>query len=147
MFDFLRFTPSPLSVGDVADVVVDDLHIPRIEDTEVIEQSTDEIQVVTPSGTITGGTFRLTLLTLQTADIAWDATAAAIKTALNTAIPDNTITVTGGPLPTAPITLTYVGYGHVAQVTVQATASRGPGRRSRHRPPPREPPASTSKPG
>ena len=106
MFDFLRFTPSPLSVGDVADVVVDDLHIPRIEDTEVIEQSTDEIQVVTPSGTITGGTFRLTLLTLQTADIAWDATAAAIKTALNTAIPDNTITVTGGPLPTAPITLT-----------------------------------------
>ena len=70
--------------GRVADVVVDDLHIPRIEDTEVIERSRDH-----------GGSFRLTLLTLQTADIAWDATA-AVEQALNTAIPDDTITVTGG---------------------------------------------------
>ena len=118
LFDFLRFTPSPISVGDVADIVTDDLHIPRIENTEVVEVSKSEVQVLTPSGTITGGTFTLTLLSLTTGAIQWDTTAVALKTVLNTSIPDNKITVSGGPLPTTPITLTFVDYGHVAQVVV-----------------------------
>ena len=34
LFDFLRFTPTPVSVGDVADIVTHDLPIPRIQTTE-----------------------------------------------------------------------------------------------------------------
>ena len=126
LFDFLRFTPSPISVGDVADIVTDDLLIPRIfryatDDGTMTEQSTDEVQVLTPTGTITGGTFTLTLLSVTTGAIQWNTTAVALKTALNTALPDNKITVTGGPLPTTPLTLTFVGYGHVAQVVVNSS--------------------------
>jgi hypothetical protein len=80
-----------------------------------------EVQTVTPTGTISGGTFTMTLLGVTTGPIAWNATAANIKTAIDTAIPGNTVTVGGGPVNTTPFTLTYTGYGNVAQVTIASS--------------------------
>ena len=82
---------------------------------------TTEVQTVTPTGTITGGTFTMNVMGTVTGAIAWNATATAIKTAINTAIPGNTITVAGGPVNTTAFTLTYTGYGDVAQVTIASS--------------------------
>jgi hypothetical protein len=132
LFDFLRFTPSPVSAGDVADIDVDDLKIPRIETTEYVEEDTDEVQVLTATGPPTGGQWKLTTITnkhgtIQTADIAYNAKAADIKAALNTAIPGNTITVatTGtdaaaDTINTKPMRLTFEDYGNVSTSTIQA---------------------------
>ena len=38
--EFLRFNPTPLSSGEVGDILTDELMIPRIETTEVIEEIT-----------------------------------------------------------------------------------------------------------
>ena len=89
-----------------------------------------EVQTVTPTpASITGGTFTLTInpagTAVTTAAIAWNATAANIKTAIDTAIPGNTITVGGGPVNTTAFTLTYTGYGNPAQATVNNTLLTG----------------------
>jgi len=81
---------------------------------------TNEVQTLTMTGTATGGTFTLTVLGTTTGAIAYNAASTAIKTALDTAIPGNNITVGGGPLPTA-VTLTFVGYGDVPLVTVTSS--------------------------
>jgi hypothetical protein len=99
--------PHGLVVGDYVDVT----GIPEV----------NEVQTVTPSGTITGGSFTLTLLGGTTAAIAWNASATAIKTAIDTARPGNTVTVAGGPVNTAAFTLTYVGAGDVAQATITSS--------------------------
>ncbi len=65
-----------------------------------------EVQVVTPSGTWSGGTFTLTAEGLTTAAIAYNAAAAAIQAALVAAGVTNLV-VTGGPLSAGAITLTY----------------------------------------
>jgi hypothetical protein len=82
---------------------------------------TAEVHTITPTGTITGGTFTMNVMGTVTGAIPWNATAVAIKTILNTAIPNNTITVAGGPVNTAAFTLTYTGYGDVAQVTIASS--------------------------
>ena len=84
--------------------------------------TTNEVQTLTASATLTSGQFKLTLLSVQTADIAYNATNAVIKAAIDAAIPGNTVTVTGGPINAAatPVTLTYGSYGPVAPATIQA---------------------------
>lgn len=83
---------------------------------------TAEVTTLTPTGTISGGTFRLTLLGVQTGDIAFNATAAQIEAAIDAAIPNNSLVVAGGPISTTAVTLTYSGaYGDVAQATVQSS--------------------------
>ena len=85
-------------------------------------QGTAEVQTITPTGTISGGTFTLTLLNnVTTGAIAYNATNAAIKTAIDTAFggaANHKITVAGGPMNTASVTLTYGGYGDVIQAVV-----------------------------
>ena len=81
----------------------------------------DEVQTVTPTGTISGGTFTLTLMGVTTAAIQWNANAAAIKAAIDTAIPGNGVTVGGGPVNTTAFTLTYVGHGDVPLASVQSS--------------------------
>jgi hypothetical protein len=80
----------------------------------------NQVQTVTPTGTISGGTFRLTVFGTQTGDIAFNAAVATIKAAIDAVIPSNTITV-GGTVATAAFTLTFTGYGNVPLVTVQPT--------------------------
>jgi hypothetical protein len=88
--------------------------------------------VLTATGPPTGGQWKLTTITnkhgtIQTADIAYNAKAADIKAALNTAIPGNTITVatTGtdaaaDTINTKPMRLTFEDYGNVSTSTIQA---------------------------
>jgi hypothetical protein len=71
----------------------------------------NEVQTVTITGTPTGGTFKLAYRGNETANIAYNAAAAAVQTAL-LALPNlaaGDVTVTGGPGPGTPWTLTFGG--------------------------------------
>jgi hypothetical protein len=89
--------------------------------------SVNEVQTLTKSGTISGGTWTLTTLGVTTANIAWDATAAQVKAAIDTAIPGNSITVAGGPIATTAFTVTYGGglYGDVSPIVVNVASLTG----------------------
>lgn len=83
----------------------------------------------TISSTATGGTFKLTLDGRQTDTIAFNATAAVVKTALAALSNIDTadLTVTGGPLPTG-VVVEFVGSWAsepVATMTVDNTAATG----------------------
>jgi len=102
---------------------------------------TDEVQTLTGGGTISGGSFTITLLDSTTAAIAWDATAAQVQTAIRAAVAADTdataaekaiadsLTVTGGPIASAPFVITYNGEmgADVAQATVDVTLLTGAG--------------------
>lgn len=77
---------------------------------------TDEVQTITATGTWTGGTYTLTVLGATTAAITWNANAAAIQTAVRNAVAAanptydvTTLEVTGGPLNSTPVVITYNG--------------------------------------
>jgi hypothetical protein len=88
---------------------------------------TAEVQTVTISGTPTGGTFTLTLpasgldLAQTTAAIAYNATAAAVQSALNALqriASAGGVSVTGGALPGSAVTITFPAVmGNVPQLT------------------------------
>lgn len=89
----------------------------------------NEVQTLSTSGVPTGGTFTLSFLGQTTAPIAFDATAAAIKTALaalsNLDAAD--LTTAGGALPTA-VTITFGGRyagGDVPTITADGSALTG----------------------
>lgn len=72
---------------------------------------TDEVQTLTKSGTLSGGTFRLGFEGFFTATIAYNATAAAIVAALE-ALPNigtGGVTGTGGTIDGTPVVLTFAG--------------------------------------
>ena len=90
----------------------------------------NEVQTITPTGTISGGTWTLTInpagTAVTTAAIPYNAAAAAIKSAIDTALPGNTITVAGSAtIATVAHTLTYTGYGNPAQATVNTALLTG----------------------
>jgi hypothetical protein len=72
----------------------------------------NDVQTISTFGTPTGGTFTLTF-NGQTATLPYNATAAQIQTALNGLSSINgiggSVTVTGGPLPTNPVVVTFGG--------------------------------------
>ena len=78
---------------------------------------TDEVQTLTKTGTWSGGTYTLTVLGQTTAAIAYDAVAATIQAAIRAAVAlsddeatrliGDGITVTGGPLSTTPVVVTF----------------------------------------
>lgn len=82
---------------------------------------TAEVQTLTESGTITGGTYTLVYDGLTTANIAFNATAAAVQAALEALanVEPGEIVVTGGPVDTTPLTLTFAGgkQGNQPQIT------------------------------
>lgn len=70
---------------------------------------TNETQTITITGTPTGGTFTLTFMGETTGTIAFDATSAAVVTALE-ALPNigaGGVTATGGALPGTPVVVTF----------------------------------------
>ena len=90
---------------------------------------TAEVQTLTESGTISGGTYTITFNGQTTAAIAYNATAATVQAALealSNVVPGD-IAVTGGPVDTAALTLTFYGnlIGNVNQVTVDTTNLTG----------------------
>lgn len=74
---------------------------------------TDEVQTLTITGTPTGGTFRLKFGPFVTAEIAYNAAAAAVDTALEAlpAIGTGGVVCAGGALPGTPVTITFSGAG------------------------------------
>lgn len=103
---------------------------------------TDEIQTLTESGTISGGTYDLTVLGVSVTGIAYNATAATIQTAVRAAIAaaytagsiseayaaiGDSLAVTGGPVDTAPLTFTYNGEtgADVPAIVVDAASLTG----------------------
>ncbi len=73
---------------------------------EIIVDATFEVQTITIIGAPDSGTFTLTYGTDETDPIAYNATAAAVTTALNAIVPGG-VKCSGGPLPTSPVTVTF----------------------------------------
>lgn len=94
------------------------------------ETDVNEVQSLTEATAITAGTFTITFDGETTDAIAFDATAAQIQAALEALanVSPGDITVAGGPVPTAPATLTFGG-NYAAQdvplVTVDETDLTG----------------------
>lgn len=90
------------------------------------EDNTDEVQTVTITGTPTGGSITLEYDGEQSAAIAFDATAAAVETALEALgnIGDGDVTVTGGPGPGTAWVVTFTGdLGGAPQPLLRATSA------------------------
>jgi hypothetical protein len=90
--------------------------------------SANEAQTVTITGTPTGGTFTLTFDGQTTAGIAYNATAAAVQSALEALsnINPGDVAVTGGPGPGTPYVVTFVwgeSAGRVGRDVPQMTTS------------------------
>ena len=86
----------------------------------------NEVQRLTPGGTITGGSFKLTFETKQTAVIPWNATAAQVKAALEALANVNVgdVIVTGGPIDSAFVAVEFtlnLGGALRTEMTVQSS--------------------------
>jgi hypothetical protein len=95
---------------------------------------TDEVQTLTKTGTWSGGTYTLTVLGATTAPIPYNATAVDIQTAVRNAIvaadngyEPNDIDITGGPLATTPVVVTFDGSngGNLAPITYDVALVTG----------------------
>jgi hypothetical protein len=90
----------------------------------------NEVQRATISGTPTGGTFTLTYSGQSTGAIAYNATSAAVVTALEglSNIGAGDVTATGGPLPGTAVDVTFTGAlggVNVAQMTATSSLTGG----------------------
>lgn len=102
---------------------------------QVWSAKTSEIDTITPSGTVSGGSFKISVEGEATAAIAYTANAATIQAALEAlgAVDKGDVVVTGGPLsatgPVVPVVLTWGGkYAHKAiTVTVDPALLTGGG--------------------
>jgi hypothetical protein len=76
-----------------------------------VAAAASEVQTVTITGTPTGGTFTVTFDGATSAGIAFDATAAAVQTALEalSTVNPGDVAVTGGPGPGTAFTVTFGG--------------------------------------
>lgn len=100
-------------------------------DMTVRSSGTDEVQLLTPSGTISGGTFTLTYSGQTTAAIAFNATASAIQAALVALsnIDDvDGVVCTGGPINTTAVNVAFkrsLAATNVAQMTLTSSLTGG----------------------
>lgn len=90
----------------------------------------DEVQALATSGSPTGGTVTLTFEGQSTAPIAYNATAAAVQSALEalTNVEVGDVTAAGGALGTAPVTMTFGGRfkgANVPKMTVTSALTGG----------------------
>jgi len=86
----------------------------------VVDGLVSEVQTLTPSGTISGGTFTLTARGYTTAALASSATAAQIAAALS-ALPGVFATATGGPINTTAVVVTFTDSGDIPLMTVNSS--------------------------
>lgn len=98
---------------------------------------TAETQTLTESGTISGGTYTITVFGVTTSALAFNANAATVQTAVRAAaiqaeddelaLAGAQITVTGGPVDTAPFTVTFGGSTayNASALTVDVTSLTG----------------------
>lgn len=69
----------------------------------------NEVQTLTATGTVSGGTYALVLDGVTIASVAHNATVATIQAAINAALGAGQITVGGGAFPGTPLTFTFGG--------------------------------------
>lgn len=83
----------------------------RYVDNFTLTAQPSEVQLLTITGSPTGGTFTLTFNGQTTAGIAYNAAAAAVQTALQalTNVGTGNLTCSGGPLPGSTVTFTFAG--------------------------------------
>ena len=82
-----------------------------LADGTALTAGTAEVQTASKTGTVSAGTFTITVMGETTTALAYNADNATILTALN-ALPNvdsGDITLGGGPINTTPVTLTYAG--------------------------------------
>jgi hypothetical protein len=131
-----------LQPGTVLAKITSGPDIGKVGPFQAAGSGANEVQTITEATAITAGTFTVTLFpgedgTVTTADIAHDATAATVQAAFRAALADSTdedvaeyadsITVTGGPVGTTALTVTYVGAEgrNVPALTVDVTDLTG----------------------
>lgn len=88
-----------------------------------------EVQRITITGTPTGGSFTITYAGQTTTDIAFNATAADVRNALEALsnIPAGGVVVSGGPGPGTAFTIQFTARGDIAAVTTTDSFSGGSG--------------------
>jgi hypothetical protein len=82
---------------------------------------TGDVQTITISGVPTGGTYKLTFAGTSTANLAYNANAAAVQAALRTLTGDAALTVTG----TGPLVVHFAANGLQGDITATAVALTG----------------------
>jgi hypothetical protein len=97
---------------------------------EDLGQLTNEVQSIAITGAPVGGTFTLTFDGETTDDIAYNASAAAVKTALTALsnVGNGDVATSGGALPTSPVVVTFQGdleNADVPQMTATGTFTGG----------------------
>lgn len=100
--------------------------------SQIESSPTTEVQLLTISGTPTGGTFTVTFRGSTSATVAYNATAAVLQVALENmpSIGAGNVVVSGGPGPGTPFTLTFAGQlagENIPQVTAAHTFTGGAG--------------------
>jgi hypothetical protein len=122
----IEFTTKDVSVDECAiwDVALSDAQIAELWASGAgsfypyAGSGTAEVQTLTATGTLVQGTFDLTYGG-QTVAVPWNATAAAMQTALRTITGLSAVTCSGGPINSAPVTVTFPSaLGDVALLTV-----------------------------
>jgi hypothetical protein len=89
---------------------------------------TNEVQSIAITGTPTGGSYTLTFEGQTTGPIAYNATSAAVATALKALsnLEDDEVSTAGGPHPGTPVTATFLrGQGNVGQMTATGSFTGG----------------------
>lgn len=86
----------------------------------------NEVQRLTPGGTISGGSFKITFEGQQTAAIAWNAAASVVQAALEALsnVDEGDVIVTGGPVNAAFVAIEFtrhLGGADRTQVTAQSS--------------------------
>lgn len=128
-----RYEPAgKISVGVYPNKVVPILHLGGMVMTGTNGDGTNEIQTLTTGGTVTGGTWILTveaLAAFAVSGILWNTTAAQLQVLIDDMIRRGgtgyrlgDIVVGGGPFPATPLTLTFQG-GKAATNVVQSTVN------------------------
>jgi hypothetical protein len=108
---YLQFASLQLRASRDETQVSGSLFAKEPDNAGALTSLTDSVQQVTITGSPTGGTFTLTWSSQTTSGIAYNASAATVKTALEALsnIDPGDIEVYGGPLPSAPIQVRFIG--------------------------------------
>lgn len=116
--------------GSLTAANLESIFMQATQDMTVRVNAVNEVQTITITGSPTGGTFTISLGGFTTAAIAWNATAAAVQSALEalTSIGAGNVVVTGGPLPATLLTVTFrkgLAATNVAQLTSASSLTGG----------------------
>lgn len=105
----------PLAAGE-------DIFLPVLDEIYVVGSAgADEVQTLSITGNPTGGTFTITFDGETTGNIAFNATANDVKTALEALNNIDQVNVSGGPLPGSSIAITFIGAHSGVNVSLMTT--------------------------